>query len=392
MKKIITFIKTESFAGIILIIAAFVAFAWANSDRYEYYFKLLNLSITIGKNSLPFTLPSTLLGWTNDGLMAIFFCLIGLEVKREIVDGNLSTLKQASLPLMAAIGGILFPAIIYIIMNFRDETALRGWAIPTATDIAFALAILSLFGSRLANSLRIFLLALAIFDDLAAIAIIALFYQHDGNLIYLLYAVIPLSILVALNYLKVAKVLPYLLTGVLLWVFILNSGVHATIAGVTLALFIPLSTKPGHKNFPLQTLEYFLHPWVAYFILPLFAFANSGISLGNNLTNYLSSNLGIGIILALFVGKQFGIFIFSWGMIKLKMAPLPKDSSWLQLYGIAVLGGIGFSMSMFIGILSFANNNEYLNAAKLGIICASLLSAIIGSIILYLSARRVKAF
>ena len=385
MQTIEAFFKKESSAGIILIFATLVALILKNSNLIDQYEAFLHLPVEIRLGGLHIDKP--LLLWINDGLMAIFFFLIGLEVKREVLEGHLSSLSQIALPGFAAVGGMLVPALFYIYFNHQNEFAMQGWAIPTATDIAFALGILSLLGKRVPISLKIFLLALAIIDDLGAIVIIALFYTSEISTFSIAVAFSSLTLLCLANYFKVAKRSVYLLLGLILWVSVLKSGVHATLAGVALAFTFPLiSTDRNGRSFSmLKETEEQLHTWVAYLILPLFAFVNAGIELNANAFNQLLSPVPLGIFMGLFFGKQIGVFLFSWLAIKLRFASLPDNANWGQLYGVAVLTGIGFTMSLFVNTLAFGDTQVFSAADKLAIIIASFSSGIIGYLIIKFS-------
>jgi len=330
--------------------------------------------------------------WVNDGLMAIFFFLIGLEVKREVLEGHLSSLGQIALPGIAALGGMVVPALIYIAFNGSDSFALNGWAIPTATDIAFALGILSLLGNRVPISLKIFLMALAIIDDLGAIIIIALFYTSQLSTVSIAIASAALAVLFIMNRMNVARKAPYILIGIILWVSVLKSGVHATLAGVALAFMIPMVSKDKEgKTFSMaKEMEHDLHYWVAFFILPLFAFVNAGVNLQSIEAKEMLGSVPMGIVLGLFLGKQLGVFGFSWIAIKTGLAKLPQDSSWVQLYGVAVLTGIGFTMSLFVDSLAFNDTQIYHFADKLAILLGSFLSGIVGYLILKNSKSAMK--
>ncbi len=378
------FIQKESSGGIVLMITTLAALIVSNSALAPFYQMILHLPMEIRVG--PLHLDKTLYLWVNDGLMAIFFLLVGLEVKREIVEGHLSSLGQAALPAIAAIGGMAVPAILYLLFNANDPVARNGWAIPTATDIAFALGILSLLGKRVPASLKIFLMALAIMDDLGAIVIIAVFYTAKLSLTSLLVAGIALLVLISMNYLGVVRRAAYLLVGVVLWVSVLKSGVHATLAGVALAFTIPLTgtDENGREFSPLKSLEHDLHHWVAFFILPVFAFVNAGVKFGNISLAQLTGPVPMGIFLGLFLGKQLGVFLFSWIAIKLGFARLPENSSWGQLYGVAILTGIGFTMSLFILTLAFEDETLYQYTDKLAILLASFFSGIIGYALLKL--------
>jgi len=382
MKIIDNFIKKESSAGILLIIVTVMALILQNSALSSLYTSFLHTPIEIRFGALEIAKP--LLLWVNDGLMAIFFLLIGLEVKREIIKGHLSSIQQMALPGIAALGGMVVPALIFILFNQHDSFAIKGWAIPTATDIAFALGILSLLGKRVPLSLKIFLMALAIIDDLGAIVIIALFYTSELSTISIIIASLSLITLFIMNRMGVIRKTAYMLVGVVLWVSVLKSGVHATLAGVALAFMIPLhSTDEKGKEISIaKEIECGLHHWVAFMILPLFAFVNAGVDLKGISVDEMIGSVPLGIMLGLFIGKQVGVFGFSWIAIKLGWAKLPKSSSWLQLYGVAVLTGIGFTMSLFVDSLAYNDTSIYHYADKLAILLGSFFSAIIGYLIL----------
>lgn len=386
MKIIEEFIERESSAGIILIFATAAALLLKNSPLSEVYNAFLHTPVEVRFGALHIDKP--LLLWINDGLMAAFFLLIGLEVKREIIEGDLSSWSQVALPGIAAIGGMAVPALIYIGFNLGEPFAMLGWAIPTATDIAFALGILSLLGNRVPVSLKIFLMALAIIDDLGAIIIIALFYTVDLSAFSITLAITTILILMLINKLGVAKKAAYIMLGIVLWVSVLKSGVHATLAGVALAFTIPFESKDKDgKSFSIsKTIEHDLHYWVAFMILPLFAFVNAGIDLREISMNQLNEGVPLGIMLGLFIGKQLGVFGCSWVAIKLKLASLPNESNWWQLYGVSVLTGIGFTMSLFIDSLAFKDDMIYQYTDKLAVIIGSFLSGIFGYVIL----KRVK--
>jgi len=376
------FIKKESSSGIILIAVTLLALLLQNSFLTDFYTNFLHTPVQVSFGS--FGIAKPLLLWVNDGLMAIFFFLVGLEVKREVLEGELSSRSQIALPAIAAIGGMLFPALIFIAFNYQDTFSMNGWAIPTATDIAFALGILSLLGSRVAPSLKIFLMALAIIDDLGAIVIIAIFYTHDLSFVSMMIALIALIALVVMNQMKVVKKAAYILVGVILWVSVLKSGVHATIAGVVLAFSIPLYSynAQGERFSMLKEMEHDLHPWVAFFILPLFAFVNAGVDLKDISISTLFSDVSLGIALGLLLGKQLGVFGFSYIAIKLGIAKLPSGSTFLQLYGIAILTGIGFTMSLFVNTLAYNDTDIFHHADKLAILLGSFFSGIIGYLFL----------
>jgi len=382
MKKIEEFIKKESSAGIVLIFVTVVALVLQNSPLSNFYSSFLHTPVEVRFGA--FQIAKPLLLWVNDGLMAVFFFLIGLEVKREVMEGHLSSVKQVALPGIAALGGMVVPALVYILFNKGESFAMNGWAIPTATDIAFALGILSLLGSRVPVSLKIFLMALAIIDDLGAIIIIALFYTSELSMLSIGVASVALATLFVLNRMGVAKKAAYILVGVVLWVSVLKSGVHATLAGVALAFFIPLNSKSADgKSFSMsKEMEHDLHYWVAFMILPLFAFVNAGVDLRGISLEEMFGPVPMGIMLGLFIGKQLGVFGFSWLAIKLKLASLPEGSSWRQLYGVAVLTGIGFTMSLFVDSLAFSDSQVYKYADKLAILLGSFLSGVVGYLIL----------
>jgi NhaA family Na+:H+ antiporter len=380
------FLKLESASGIILIVCAIVAMILANSPLSTHYDTLLNTTAEVRVGDAGIAKPVLL--WINDGLMAIFFLLIGLEVKREFLEGQLSSISQVALPGIAALGGLLFPALIYTALNWGDSVAMNGWAIPAATDIAFALGVLYLLGDRIPAPLKLFLMTIAIFDDLVAIVIIAVLYSSDLSVLALVLAAVSLMVLVAMNRLGVTQVTPYMLVGLLLWVFVLKSGVHATLAGVLLAFTIPMCARNGEESSPLCNLEHKLHPWVAYGILPLFALANAGVSLKGVSLDTLVESIPLGIMLGLFIGKQAGIFSFTWISIKLKFAKRPADTSWLELWGVAALGGIGFTMSLFIGSLAFEHGGpDYAMLDRIGILGGSLVSALWGYGLLRFATR-----
>ena len=376
------FIKKESSSGILLIFVTILALALKNSMLSEYYAAFLSTPVEIRFADLQIAKP--LLLWINDGLMAVFFLLIGLEVKREFLEGQLSTPGQVALPGIAAIGGMVVPACFYAYINLGDEAAMRGWAIPTATDIAFALGILAMLGKRVPLSLKIFLMALAIIDDLGAIVIIALFYTVELSTMSIVIAATALTILIIMNRLGVAKKAAYIIVGVVLWVSVLKSGVHATLAGVALAFTIPLNCKNENGNtFSMsKDMEQDLHYWVAFFILPLFAFVNAGVDLRNVSLDQMTTGVPLGIMAGLFIGKQIGVFGFSWVAIKLGLAKIPDNSTWLQLYGVSILTGIGFTMSLFVDSLAFTDGNLYQQADKLAVLIASFSAGIAGYLVL----------
>ena len=386
MKVIDEFIKQESSSGLLLMFTTVLALVLSNTFMAPLYETFLHIPVEIRVGSLH--LDKSLYHWVNDGLMAVFFLLIGLEVKREILEGHLSTVSKIVLPGMAAIGGMLIPALIYIYFNQNNALAKDGWAIPTATDIAFALGILSLLGKRVPSSLKMFLMALAIIDDLGAIVIIALFYTVNLSVLSITVALISLTVLIAFNLFGVSRKDAYFIVGAVLWVSVLKSGVHATLAGVALAFTIPLSGKDedGRLIFPLKEIEHDLHFWVAFLILPLFAFVNAGVNFTDISISEMSGSVPLGIMLGLFVGKQLGVFGFSLLAIKLKLAKLPEGCSWMQLYGVSVLTGIGFTMSLFIVSLAFEDDSIFEYTDKLAILVGSFMSGIIGYLILRLAA------
>ncbi|MBA2351850.1 MAG: Na+/H+ antiporter NhaA, partial [Burkholderiales bacterium] len=345
------FFELESAGGLILISTALLALLFSNSPLSSVYSGVLDLPLEVRIGS--FFLGKPLLLWINDGLMAIFFLLVGLEIKREVLEGELSSPSRILLPLVSAIGGVVAPALIFFCFNRGDPTALNGWAIPTATDIAFALGILALLGSRIPLSLKIFLTAVAIADDLGAIIIIALFYTSDLSVVMLLFAAAAIAVLATLNWLDIARIAPYAIVGLFLWILVLKSGVHATLAGVVVAFAIPLRIADSSGASPLHRLEHGLHPWVAFAVLPLFAFANAGVSLDGVTLSTLASPVPLGIAAGLVVGKLIGVFGAAAALILLGFAKLPEDSNWVQLLGVAILCGIGFTMSLFIGSLAF---------------------------------------
>jgi len=382
MKFIESFIHKESSSGILLIVATILALIFSNTLLAPYYEAFLHIPVSIQIGSL--SLDKSLHHWVNDGLMAIFFFLIGLEVKREVLEGHLSSISQVTLPIVAAIGGMAVPALIYLYFNADNPLAANGWAIPTATDIAFALGILSLLGKRVPLSLKVFLMALAIIDDLGAIVIIALFYTVDLSTLSITVASVALVVLIVMNRMGVIRKSAYFIVGLVLWVSVLKSGVHATLAGVALAFTIPLyaKLKDGETISPLKTLEHDLHYWVAFFILPIFAFTNAGVNITEISLNQMSGNVPLGIMLGLFLGKQLGVFGLSWLAIKLGFAKMPVDSNWLQLYGVSVLTGIGFTMSLFITSLAFSSADLFQYTDKLAILVGSFSAGVLGYMLL----------
>lgn len=364
------FLQLESAGGIILFVAAVLAMIWANSPWSFIHQKFIHQFLFL----------------INDGLMALFFLIVGLELKRSYLDGQFATRSQVVLPLVAALGGMVAPAVIYVAINFSQPDALKGWAIPVATDIAFVLGVLSLLGSRIPLGLKLFLLTLAIFDDIGAIGIIAFYYADGLSSSYLLLSMLILLSLFVLNKMLVRSLTPYLILGILLWYALLRSGIHPTLAGVLLALCIP----NGDQHSPLYKIENTLHPWVTYLIMPLFALANAGFSFQAVTWDSLGSSVTLGIIAGLLFGKQIGVFLFSWVAIVLGLAKLPENCSWAQLYGAALLCGIGFTMSLFLGTLSFANQDGYITDVRLGVMIGSLLSSLLGAMILLFMNKKAS--
>ena len=379
------FFKLEAASGLVLLISAILALIVSNSDLSKIYFETLDKYLFIGINN--FGIKLSVLHWINDALMAIFFFFVTLEIKREFIEGELSNFKQAMLPIMGAIGGMVVPALVYIFINYGDTETLRGWAIPSATDIAFSLGVLSLLGSRVPISLKVFLTALAIIDDLGAIIIIAFFYTGDLKIHYLGLIVVAFILLLILNKFNVKNFILYLLIGIVMWDFTHQSGIHATIAGVLLATTIPHRKKP--KEFSLLIkIEHAISPYVAFGIMPLFAFANAGVSLeGLSLSSFMSK-VPLGILLGLFLGKQFGVFIFSYLSIKFKLAQMPSKANWINFYGVGVLTGIGFTMSLFVGNLAFIDNMSYMDGVKIVVLGGSLLSTLFGYFLILLSPKK----
>ena len=379
------FFKLEAASGLVLLFAAIIALFISNSGLADLYFATLNKYLFIGINN--FGLKLSVLHWINDALMAIFFFFVTLEIKREFLQGELSNIKQALLPIIAAVGGMLVPALFYVFINLGDGETLNGWAIPSATDIAFSLGVLSLLGKRVPLSLKVFLTALAIIDDLGAIVIIALFYSGDLSIKYLTLMLLAFIVLLLINKFNIKKFLPYLVVGLFLWDFTHNSGIHATIAGVLLAMTIPHRKK--EKDFSLLIkIEHSISPYVAFGIMPLFAFANAGVSLEGLSFTSLLDKVPLGIVLGLFLGKQLGVFVFSYVSIKLKVAQMPSDTSWYNFYGVGVLTGIGFTMSLFVGNLAFAENMQYMDGVKIGVLTGSLLSTLFGYFLILLTPNK----
>jgi NhaA family Na+:H+ antiporter len=379
------FFKLESSSGLVLLFAAIIALYLSNSIYSEFYFGLLNAHFLVGIKN--FNLDLSIIHWINDALMAVFFFVVTLEIKREFLQGELSNPKKALLPIIGAVGGMLIPAVFYIAININTPENIKGWAIPSATDIAFSIGVLSLLGSRVPVSLKVFLMALAIIDDLGAIIIIAFFYTSELNYFYLGLILLSFSILIFLNKFKVKIFLPYLFIGILLWFFTHGSGIHATIAGVLLALSIPHQTNV--KDFSLLLkLEHLLSPYVAFGIMPLFALANAGVSLEGLSLSSLLKPIPFGILCGLFFGKQIGVFLFSYVSVKLKYAQMPDNVTWLKLYGVSVLTGIGFTMSLFVGNLAFTENIGNINGVKIGVLSGSLLSTLLGYFTLLIVTKK----
>ena len=379
------FFKLEAASGLVLLFAAIIALIVSNSNLRDLYFSTLNEYLFFGINN--FGIKLSVLHWINDGLMAIFFFFVTLEIKREFIQGELSNIKQAMLPIIGAVGGMLVPALFYIFINWGDSETLNGWAIPSATDIAFSLGVLSLLGKRVPLSLKVFLTALAIIDDLGAILIIAIFYSGDLNIKYLILMLLAFIILLVINKFNVKKFFPYLIVGLFLWDFTHNSGIHATIAGVLLALTIPHRKKANDYSLLLK-IEHYISPYVAFGIMPIFAFANAGVSLEGLSFSSLLDKVPLGILVGLFFGKQLGVFIFSYISIKLKIAQMPNNSNWSNFYGVGILTGIGFTMSLFVGNLAFAENVQYIDGVKIGVLTGSLLSTLTGYFLILLTPNR----
>ena len=379
------FFKLEAASGLVLLISAILALIISNSNFSQIYFETLSSYLFIGINT--FGMKLSVLHWINDALMAVFFFFVTLEIKREFLQGELSSPKQALLPIIAAVGGMLVPALFYIYINFQTPETLKGWAIPSATDIAFSLGVLSLLGSRVPISLKVFLTALAIIDDLGAIVIIAFFYSGDLSIKYLSLILLTFIILLLLNKFNIKKFIPYLLLGLFMWFFTHESGIHATISGVLLATVIPHRKKKRDFSLLIK-VEHNISPYVAFGIMPLFALANAGVSLEGINFNSLLMPVPFGIVMGLFFGKQIGVFIFSIISIKLKIAQMPNNANWFNFYAVGILTGIGFTMSLFVGNLAFANNVEYLDGVKIGVLAGSLLSTIFGYALLLLAPRK----
>ena len=379
------FFKLEAASGLLLLISAVIALIWSNSNFGNYYFDLFNTYLFIGYEN--FGLKLSILHWINDALMAVFFFVVTLEIKREFIQGELSKPKQALLPIIGAIGGMAIPALIYIIINLESYNTLKGWAIPSATDIAFSIGVLSLLGSRVPISLKVFLTALAIIDDLGAIIIIAFFYSGTLQYTYLLLMLISFILLIVLNKFGFKKFTPYIIIGLFLWYFTHGSGIHSTISGVLLAMTIP--HRQHEKDYSLLLkVEHALSPYVAYGIMPLFALANAGVVLEGLSFMTLANPVPLGILCGLFFGKQIGVFLFSFVSIKLKLAEMPTNSNWIQFYAVGILTGIGFTMSLFVGNLAFVENLNYLPGVKIGVLVGSTLSAVMGYFLLLIVSKK----
>jgi len=379
------FFKLEAASGLLLLAATIVALLLSNSNLSVTYFNILNSYIQFGFGK--FSIDLSVIHWINDVLMAIFFFVVTLEIKREFLQGELSKPKQALLPIIGAVGGMVIPAIIYIVINFNGIETLRGWAIPSATDIAFSIGVLSLLGSRIPLSLKVFLMALAIIDDLGAIVIIAFFYSSELQFNFLFLMFFSFIFLVVINKLRIKKFTPYLLIGLFLWYFTHGSGVHSTISGVLLALTIPHRDKVNDFSLLLK-LEHLLSPYVAFGIMPLFALANAGVSLNGFSVDVLMYPVPLGILCGLFFGKQIGVFLFCYLSVKLKIAEMPSNANWIKLYGVAVLTGIGFTMSLFVGNLAFGDNVQYIDEVKIGVLSGSLLSTLVGYFLLLIVTKK----
>tara|TARA_Y100000590_G_scaffold85333_1_gene95366 strand:+ start:2108 stop:3283 length:1176 start_codon:yes stop_codon:yes gene_type:complete len=379
------FFKLEAASGLVLLIAAIIALILSNTNFSDLYFNILSTHILIGTKN--FGLDLSILHWINDALMAIFFFVVTLEIKREFLHGELSKPKQALLPIIGAVGGMAVPALIYVIINLETGYTLKGWAIPSATDIAFSIGVLSLLGSRVPISLKVFLVALAIIDDLGAIIIIAFFYSGELQYNFLLLMLLSFIALLLLNKLNIKTFLPYFLIGILLWYFTHGSGIHSTISGVLLATTIP--HKKNEKDYSLlQKLEHMLSPYVAFGIMPLFALANAGVVLKGASLNTLLAPVPLGILCGLFFGKQIGVFLFSFVSVKLKIAEMPTNANWLKFYAVGVLTGIGFTMSLFVGNLAFVDYLGEMDGVKIGVLAGSFLSAIVGYFMLLIVTKK----
>ena len=389
LRNVTPFINAQTMGGVLLVLSAALALVLSNSSWSGFYLATLQFPVEIRVGGDALVLAKPMLLWVNDLWMAVFFFLVGLEIKRELIDGELASLRQVMLPAGAALGGMVVPALIYALINANDAVALRGWGIPMATDIAFALGVLLLLGTRVPVSLKVFLTAVAIIDDLGAILVIAFFYTADLSITMLLAAGVGALVLLALNRMRVTAIGPYVLVGLVIWVCVLKSGVHATLAGVVTALAIPMSDGKGGS--PLQTAEHALHPWVAFLVLPVFAFANAGVFLGDVGWGTLVQTVPLGIAAGLLVGKPVGVLGASWLLIRFAGARLPEQSNWLQFAGVAVLCGVGFTMSLFIGSLAFEGADAvYASQVKIGVLLGSLASAALAVMLLLLPAPALR--
>ena len=381
------FFKLEAASGLVLLFAAIIALLVSNSTFNTTYTDVLNTYFLLGFKN--FGIKLSILHWINDALMAVFFFLVSLEIKREFIQGELSNPKQAMLPIIGAIGGMVVPALFYVAINYKDPVTLNGWAIPSATDIAFSLGVLSLLGKRVPLSLKVFLTALAIIDDLGAILIIAFFYSGEIQFAYLLLMLACIILLILFNKFNIRNFIPYLLVGLFLWEFTHQSGIHATISGVLLALTIPhKDNKKTHSNSLLIKLEHAISPYVAFGIMPIFAFANAGVSLDGITFASLLNPVPLGILCGLFFGKQIGVFLFSYFSIKMNFAEMPNNANWITLYGVGILTGIGFTMSLFVGNLAFAEAVNHMDGVKIGVLLGSLLSTVFGYMLIFLYSKK----
>ena len=380
------FIKQETSAGIVLVFMTVIALIVSNSVLSDTYFSILKTYIPLGFGD--YKLKLSVFHWINDALMAIFFLVVGLEIKREFLEGELSRPKQAALPILGAVGGMLVPALVYVAFNYETPETLRGWAIPSATDIAFSIGILSLLGSRVPLSLKVFLVALAIIDDMGAVIIIAIFYSTKLNIFYLTLVLVSFLILMGLNKFKIKSFFPFVIVGTFMWFFTHESGIHATIAGVLLAITIPHEKEiHGHTHSMLKKVEHSLAPYVSFIIMPVFALANAGVNLEGVSFIDLLSPVPLGICLGLFIGKQVGVFVFSIAAIKFGWAEKPDNCNWISFYGVGILTGIGFTMSLFVGNLAFPNS-DIIDGVKIGVLLGSLFSTVMGYIILLISTEK----
>lgn len=388
-RAIKTFFKSEISIGITLLCVTILSLFFVNSDNHQIYEDFFSMDLPLDMSAIHIYKSMNLRDWINDALMAIFFLLVGLELKREVLVGELSTKKKFALPAIAAVGGVIFPALIFVYFNIGDKEGLAGFAVPTATDIAFAYGMICLFGKRVPNGLKVFLVALAVLDDLVAILIIAFFYTKNFSPIYLLYGSIVLVGLTFLNWKNSRRISLYLVLGAVLWLMILKSGIHATLAGVLTAAFIPLNVRNEQT---LSNLAHKIAPSVNFFILPIFAFANSGVRIEQWDLGLFTDPLVIGIICGLFFGKQFGVLSLSYIAVKLKLVHIPRGSNWVEFYGASILTGIGFTMSLFIGSLAFSENLALYDKIKIGVLAGSLLSMVYGVFVVYLGTLKINFF